>query len=134
MRKPTIWKGRKSADSFAVTANLISAFVFAIRIVHFLFFLNQKFQASSLLLCLYSLVCVRPVRKPLCWFSHETAQLFHKHFSYLILSCIYLCISHSAVKNGGGSVCVGGGGGGVDNGTPIKQQWVNHGNFENLKN
>ena len=45
------------------------------RIVHFLFFLNPKFQASSLPLCLYSSVCVGPVRKPHCWFSHETAQL-----------------------------------------------------------
>ena len=32
--------------SFAVTAKLISAFVYATQIVHFLFFLNPKFQAS----------------------------------------------------------------------------------------
>ena len=38
---------------------------------YFLYFLNPKFQASSLLLCLHSPVCVRPVRKPHCWFSHE---------------------------------------------------------------
>ena len=37
--------------------------------------LNPKFQGSSLLLRLYSLVCVEPVRKPNCWFSHEAAQL-----------------------------------------------------------
>ena len=41
----------KGADqlriSFAVTAKLISAFVFATRIVQFLFFLNPKFQAAS---------------------------------------------------------------------------------------
>ena len=36
--------------------------------------LNPKFQAASHLLCLYSLVCVRPVRKPYCWFSHETTH------------------------------------------------------------
>ena len=42
-------KQLKTQISFAVTAKLISAFVFAIRIVHFLFFLNPKFQASSLL-------------------------------------------------------------------------------------
>ena len=35
--------------------------------------LNSK--ASSLLLCLYSPVCVGPVRKPHCWISHEVAQL-----------------------------------------------------------
>ena len=56
--KPTICIGEnKGADQ------LISAFVFATRIVQFLFYLNQKFQASSSLLCLYSLVCVEPVRK-----------------------------------------------------------------------
>ena len=37
----------KAQISFAVTAKLISAFVFATWIVHFLFFLNPKFQASS---------------------------------------------------------------------------------------
>ena len=40
----------KTQISFAVTTKLISAFVFAKRIVYFLFFLNPKFQASSLLL------------------------------------------------------------------------------------
>ena len=40
----------KAQISFAVTAKLISAFVFATRIVQFLFFLNPKFQACSLLL------------------------------------------------------------------------------------
>ena len=48
----------------SVTAKLISAFVFATRIVQFLFFLNPKFQVSCHLLQLYSLVCVRPGRKP----------------------------------------------------------------------
>ena len=52
----------KAQISFAVTAKLISAFVFTTRIVQFLFFLNPKFQASSPLLCLYSLVCVKPCR------------------------------------------------------------------------
>ena len=40
---------RRSASRFAVTAKLISAFVFATPIIQF-FFLNPKFQASSLLL------------------------------------------------------------------------------------
>ena len=56
------------------TKALISAFVFATRILQFLFYLNTKFQASSSFLWLYRLVCIRPVRKPHCWFSHETAQ------------------------------------------------------------
>ena len=54
----------KAQISFAVTAKLISAFVFAKRIVQSLYFLNPKFQASSHLLWLYSPVCVGPGRKP----------------------------------------------------------------------
>ena len=49
--------------SFAVTAKLISAFVFATRIERFLFFPYPKFQVSSHLLYLYSSICVRPGRK-----------------------------------------------------------------------
>ena len=60
---------------FAVTANLISAFVFATRIIQFLYFLNPKFQASSLSLCLYSSVCVGPFRNQMFWFSHAQAQI-----------------------------------------------------------
>ena len=54
----------KTQISFAVTAKLISAFVFATWIVQFLFYLNPKFQASSHLLWLYSPVCIGPGRKP----------------------------------------------------------------------
>ena len=36
---------------------------------------NPKFQASSAILCLYGPVCVGPVRKPYCCFSHEMAQV-----------------------------------------------------------
>ena len=55
--------------------------------------LNPKFPASSHLECLYSSVCVRPVRKTHCWFSHEVAHIvckvlpslccFHKQNSFL---------------------------------------------------
>ena len=65
---------RKQRRRSAVTAKLISTFVFATRIVQFLFYLNPKFQASSSFLCLYRPVCVGPGRKPHCWFSHEAAQ------------------------------------------------------------
>ena len=41
---------RSAFISFAVTVKLISAFVFATRIVQSLYFLNPKFQASSHLL------------------------------------------------------------------------------------
>ena len=49
---------------FAVTAKLISVFVFATRIVQSLYLLNPKFRASSHLLWLYSPVCVGPGREP----------------------------------------------------------------------
>ena len=74
MGKPTICigknkaadqlRGKREADQFSVNAKLISAFVFATRIVQFLFYLNPKFQASSSFLCLYKPVCVVPVGFP----------------------------------------------------------------------
>ena len=54
----------KPQISFAVTANLISAFVFTTQILQSLYFLNPRFQASSHLQWLYSLVCVGPGRRP----------------------------------------------------------------------
>ena len=54
----------KTQINFAVTAKLISAFVFATRMVQSLCFLNPKFQASRHILWLYSQVCVGLVRKP----------------------------------------------------------------------
>ena len=47
-----------------ITAKLISAIVFAIRIVQSLYFLNSKFQASSHIVWLYSPVYVGPGWKP----------------------------------------------------------------------
>ena len=69
MRKPAFciciaYAKTKTQISFAVTAKLISAFVFATWIVQSLYFLNPKFQASSHLMWLYSLVCIGPGRKP----------------------------------------------------------------------
>ena len=64
----------EKTNIISVTAKLIIAFVFATGIVQFLYFLNPKFLASSHQ-CLYSPGCVVPVRKPLCWFSHDTAHL-----------------------------------------------------------
>ena len=68
---------RRSASRLAVTAKLISAFFFPTRIVHFLFYLNPKFQASSSFLCFNRSICVGPVREPYCWFSHKAAHLFN---------------------------------------------------------
>ena len=76
MGKPTICIGEnKDADQLRGNREADQPFVFATRIVQFLFYLTPKFQASSLLLCLYRPVCVGPVRKPHCWFSHEAARL-----------------------------------------------------------
>ena len=65
----------------------ISAFVFVTRIVQFLFFVNPKFLASSLLLNLYRPVCVRPGRKPrrpvfsrrgsYCALAHSMTRFLH---------------------------------------------------------
>ena len=54
----------KTQISFVVTAKLISAFVFATRIVQYIYSLNTKFEASSPLLWLYSRACVGPGWKP----------------------------------------------------------------------
>ena len=53
----------KGADQLR-SMKLISAYVFATWIVKFLYFLHLKFLVSNHFLCLYSLVCVRPVWKP----------------------------------------------------------------------
>ena len=74
----------------AVTSQLISAFV-ATQIEQYLYFLNPKLQASSLLLWLYSLVCVGHgpnTRRPV---SHNEAQ-----FS-LISGILKVCSSHSKI-------------------------------------
>ena len=76
MGKPSICIGEnKGADQLRSHCIADHAFVFDIWIVQILNFINPKFQATSLLLCLYRSVCVGPVRKPHCWFSHEAAQL-----------------------------------------------------------
>ena len=72
----------KEQISFAITAKLISAFVFATRIVQFLYFINPKFPASSHLLCLYSSVYVGPVMKLHCWFSHDATKIMIKNAQY----------------------------------------------------
>ena len=79
MRKPDFAYAKlKTQISFAVTAKLISAFVFAIRIVQSLYYLNPIFQASShLLWLLYSPVCVGPGRKP----SHNEAHIVKMGFT-----------------------------------------------------
>ena len=76
--------------SFAVTAKLISAFVFATRIVQFLFYLNPKFQASSSFLSLYRPVCVRPGRKP-------RRPVFSRRGSFVAQFCLFYKIVNGLV-------------------------------------
>ena len=74
MRKPLFAYAKTKAQiSFDINAKLISAFVFATRIVQFLFFRNPKFQASNHFLRRYRLVCVRPGQKPEDRFSRVEA-------------------------------------------------------------
>ena len=80
MRKPAFCIcEHKVQISCAVTAQLISAFVFAIRIVQSLYYLKSTFQASSHILWLYSPVCVGPGRKPRRPVSHNEAQIQFPH-------------------------------------------------------
>ena len=60
----------KDADQLCGNHEADHAFVFVPWIVQSLYFLNQKFPASSHLQWLYSLVFVRPCQNPNCWFSH----------------------------------------------------------------
>ena len=67
---------RRSASqfiSFAVTDQRT-------RIVQFLYFIKPKFPASNDLLCMCSFVCVGPVRKPHCCFSHEAYIIYHRNY------------------------------------------------------
>ena len=78
----------KTQISLAVTAKLISVFVFATRILQSLYFLNTKFQASRHLLWLYSLVYVDLVGNPEDQFSHNEAQIRKKGWEALIMSTL----------------------------------------------
>ena len=79
----------KTQISFVVTAKLISAFVFATRIVQSLYFLNPKFQASSHLLWLYSLVCIGHGRKPRILVFSERGS--HAFLTFLLFFIIRVC-------------------------------------------
>ena len=77
MGKPTICIGEnKDADQLRGNreADQRPCFRYSDSTIPFVL-LNPKFQASSSFLCLYRSVCVRPVRKPHCWFSHEAAHI-----------------------------------------------------------
>ena len=76
VRKPVFAYAKTKAQiSFAVTAKLISDFVFATQMVHSLYFLNPKFQASRYLLWLHSPFVSDLVGNPEDRFSHNEAQI-----------------------------------------------------------
>ena len=86
MGKPTICIGENKAQiSFAVTAKLISVFVFTLRILQSFYFLNPKFEAPSLLLLLYRPVCVGPGRNQNCWFSNAQAHMYVENINDVAL-------------------------------------------------
>ena len=64
-----------------------------------LYFLNTKFLAFSHLLCLYSWVCVGPVWKPHCWFSHDVAHL-SSYLNYTTISVLtqHICCNKSTFR------------------------------------
>ena len=109
MRKPTFCIcENKDADQLRVSAKLISAFVFSTWIVWYLYFLNSKFQASSHLQWVYSLVCVRTGQNPHCWSSHVVAHMtkykrkkniLNMHFSCHNIVCMMSCLT-STVNSG----------------------------------
>ena len=117
MRKPDFCIcENKDAYQFRVTAKLISAFVFATRIVQSLFFLNPKFQASSHLLWLYSPVCVGPGRKPRRpVFSQRgsdgtsvvvlSVTCFNVRFGTVLNLCVCVCVCVCACVCVSVSVC-----------------------------
>ena len=92
---------RKQDFVYAKTAQLISAFVFTARIVRFLFFINLKFQASSLFLRLCRLVCVRPCRKPRRpVFSRHSSNALTitcdaKHVHVSVRKSLSICAKHA---------------------------------------
>ena len=56
---------------------------------------SDTLYVSSHLLCLYSLVCVEPVRKPHYWCSHEAAQIIFETQVYILIFIIPLTLPHS---------------------------------------
>ena len=77
MRKPTICrcKNKGTQISCEVTVKLISAFVFATKIVQSLFFLNLKFQALAIFCGCTALFELDLVGIPKDMFSHDFAQI-----------------------------------------------------------
>ena len=65
----------------------ISAFVFAARIVQFLFYLNPKLQFPSHFLWLYNSICVGPGRKPRRPVFSQRGSYIHRPVVTLVICC-----------------------------------------------
>ena len=99
-------KRRSALGSFV---KLISAFVYATQIEQSLFFLNPNFQASSHLLWLYSLVCVRPSRKPrrpvfscrgsYYLYNEISVSIFRNRMSLNANQAFYLIINNKSISS-----------------------------------
>ena len=94
----------KTQISFAVTAKLISDYAFAAWIVQSLFYLNPKFQASSYLLWLYSLVCVGPGQKPRRPVFSELGS-YHWDYRHLIIITITRLCNRLCIKVAKSTMC-----------------------------
>ena len=84
-------KGKKGVDQHcsyceALSAKLISAFVFATWIIQYLYILNIKFSISMHVMLLCSSVYVRPVRKLYCVLSHD---MVHVAYNLCIIGDIW---------------------------------------------
>ena len=76
MGKPTICIGEnKDADQLRGNREADQRLCFRYSDSTIPLLLKSEFQASSSFLCLCRPVCVGPVRKPHCWFSHKAAHL-----------------------------------------------------------
>ena len=88
MRKPDIAYIYMQKQRRRPAAQLTSAFVFATRTVHNLYYINSKFQASRHTLSLYSLVCVGPSRKP------RTPVFSQRGSNYDEIDCVNKSVHH----------------------------------------
>ena len=94
-----VYAKTKAQISFAETAKLISAFLFATRIVESLFFLNPKFQALSLILDCTDQFVSDVVGNPNDRFSYVAAHFKHDCCQLVVKECV-LRIGHRLLHYG----------------------------------
>ena len=96
MGKPTICIGEnKGADQLRGNREADQRLCFCYSDSTIPLLLKSKISSFySSFLCLYRPVCVRPVRKPHCWFSHEAAHITSIWFCKFPLESWILCTIH----------------------------------------